>query len=130
MGTSVSCKPQPEIILENHYGSHQPCVFCEHYEADLEEQGFAEEVDLIVKSDHMTNVLYYDDDRSELEGVDLATLTERASCAWMDILDKFVPQEGYHLGYMPDDQALWMLPDGYDPEFPEDWNDPDDCEDD
>lgn len=109
---------RPYIVLENHYGSHQPAVFCEQFEAELEEQGLSDKAEIIIRSDYLTDVLYYEEDKSELEGVDHAALSERASCAWMDILDKFVPEEGFHLGYMPDSQALWAIPDGYDPDEP------------
>lgn len=96
----MSC--EPEIILEDRYGSHQPAVFCEDYWASLKEQGLGREAQIILEADRAL----YDNPNSP----ELARLTERASCAWMKILEKFVPEEGYHLGYIGASQALWIIP--------------------
>lgn len=93
-----------EIILENHYGSHQPAVFVEDYLPDLQEQGLAREASIILDADHAVNILY-DNPNS------VARFTEKASVAWMRILDHFVPEQGYHLGYIGASQVLWMIPD-------------------
>lgn len=114
------CCKEPEIILDDHYGSHQPAVFCEDYWLPLEEQALGHLARVIVRADRAVSVLYNGPDKEELEqlsGEELANLTEAASCAWMDILEKFVPEEGYHLGYIGESQALWMIPN--------DWHDPD-----
>lgn len=111
------CCKEPEIILDDHYGSHQPAVFCEDYWVLLEEQGLDHKAQIILEADRAVSVLYDNPDSPELNGVDVARLTEAASCAWMDILEKFVPEEGYHLGYIGESQALWMIPN--------DWHDPD-----
>lgn len=89
---------EPEIILEDRYGSHQPAVFCEDYWLPLKEQGLGHEAQIILEAD------------CAVQGPELARLTERASCAWMKILEKFVPEEGYHLGYIGASQALWIIP--------------------
>lgn len=107
---------EPEVILENHYGSHQACVFCENYLLNLMEQGLGNDAKVIMDADHAVDVLYNGPDKSELEGLDIANLTERANCAWERILERFVPEEGYHLGYLDHDQALFMIPDGWEDE--------------
>lgn len=113
---SISFSPVPEIILENHYGSHQPCVFCENYILNLAEQALDCEAQIIMKADHATDVLYNGSDKEELDklsGVEVADLLEKACWAWDTILQNFVPEEGYHLDYLDNDQALWMIPDGW-----------------
>lgn len=112
----MSC--EPEIILPDHYGSYQPAAFCENYIIALTAQGLEREACIIMYADHAVSVLYDNLDSPELDGVNVARLTERASCAWMDILEKFVPEDGYHLGYIGASQALWMIPNGWhDPDF-------------
>lgn len=108
----MSC--EPEVILDNYYGSHQPAVFCENFRQALANQGLDEEAQIIVDADRAASVLYDDPD---LSAEAFADLLEQAVWAWETILERFIPEEGYHLGYMPDDQALWMIPN--------DWHDPD-----
>lgn len=109
----------PEVLLENHYGSHQPAVFCEQWQAELEEQALADAAQIILDADHAVSVLYDNSNDPQLDGVDVARLTERAYCAWEKILEHFIPAEGYHLGYLDHDQALFMVPDGWE----DDWED-------
>lgn len=104
---------EPEIILENHYGSHQACVFCENYILDLAEQGLEREAQIIMRADREVGVLYDGPDQSTLSGEELARLTERANCAWERILERFIPEEGWHLGYLDHDQALFAIPDSW-----------------
>lgn len=83
---------EPYELIGPYYGSHQPEVFCEEYSADLEDQGLSAYADIIL---------------------DEAADPERAICAWMDILDKFIPEEGWHIGYIGASQALYAIPDGW-----------------
>lgn len=110
-----------EVILENHYGSHQPAVFCEKYISNLTEQGLGDEAQVILEADRAVSVLYDDPHSPELDGVDVASLTEQATCAWETILEAFIPEPGYRLGYLPDDQALFMLPASDETEEEADW---------
>lgn len=102
---------EPELLVTGHYGTHQPCVFCEAFMDKLIAQGFEEAARTIIDADHATNVLYDNPDEPELSGEEIAQLTERANWAWEDILNDFIPEPGYHLGYLPDDDALWAIPD-------------------
>lgn len=89
--------PMPECILENHYGSKQPIVFCENYILNLEEQGLGREGAVILQAART-------EDPADLEQI---------NWAWENILERFVPQEGWHLGYLPDSQALFSIPNGW-----------------
>lgn len=110
----MSC--EPEVILENYYGSHQPAVFCENYILNLAEQALDHEAQIILEADRVVSVLYDNPNSPELAGVDVARLTERANCAWERILERFIPEEGWHLGYLDHDQALFVIPDGWEAE--------------
>lgn len=81
------------VILDNHYGIHQPRVFCERYEDLLIDQGFEEECHMILTDD------------------------PDADEAWDLIVNNFIPEKGYHLGYFDHDQALFMIPDNYEEEL-------------
>lgn len=87
---------EAQLILENYHGIHQPALFCGRYARELEEQGFTDQVCDVLRAE---NSLDPDEQQSGAE-------------AWDEIVDCFIPTPGYHLGYFPDDQALFAIPDG------------------
>lgn len=89
----MSSKAEPYVLLENHWGIYQPMLFCNFFADALREQGLGYEADVINRS--------------------AAGDADDNAWAWTRILENFKPEEGYHLAYMPDDQALFAVPDGY-----------------
>lgn len=90
---------EPYVILENHYGCHQSAVFCEQFRDELIAQDLSEEAALILAADR------------EVMDKGYSMQSDEATEAWSDILEKFIPEEGYHLDYLPDDQVLFAVPD-------------------
>lgn len=85
------------LLLDNFHGIHQPAIFCGRYASELEEQGFGNAVCDVLRAED--NILDPDAQQAGAE-------------AWDEIVDGFIPEPGYHLGYLPDDQALFAIPDG------------------
>ena len=86
---------EPYELIGPHYGAHLPEVFCEQYADELDTQGLWDKAELILAED---------------------ADPERAICAWMDILDKFVPEEGWHIGYLGSSQSVYAIPNGWEEE--------------
>lgn len=96
---------EPEVVLENHYGSNQPVVFCENYILNLDEQGLGRECAAIMWADRA---------RKRLETLTPEELRKLdITWAWENILERFVPEEGWHLGYLGNNQALYSIPNGW-----------------
>lgn len=93
----MSSNLEARLILENYHGIHQPALFCGRYASELEAQGFTDQVCDILRAED--NILDPDAQQAGSE-------------AWDEIVDGFIPEPGYHLGYLPYDQALFAIPDG------------------
>lgn len=107
---------RPYVLVENFYGSHQSAVFCDMYAAELEQQNLADAAAMVLAWDAYTeNPTAYDWSAEKISKVE-----NSAYCGWETILEKFRPEEGFHLGHLDHDQALFAIPDG--------WSDePQDC---
>lgn len=86
------------VVLEDHYGHNQPVVFVEDHYDELVEQGFQKEADLIQQA------------YKEEETGHLTSLQDKATTAWSDILDKFLYDGEYCLGYGDRDGTLYAFP--------------------
>lgn len=111
---SINLFARPYVIVETHYGSHLPAVFCGEYYSGLCEQALQDEADTVIEADRLASVLYDAPQSPELADVDFETLGNKSYYAFERIMDEFRPEEGYHLGFAPDDQALFAEPDGWD----------------
>lgn len=96
----MSMVNEPILLVDGVHGIHVPAVFCGRYASELTAQNLGEECQIICEAD-------------SYDGEDFAVATELAQSAdeaWDTILDRFVPAEGYTLGYIPDSDDLFAIP--------------------
>lgn len=102
---------EPCLLLDGSlYGSHSGAVFCKRYFSELEEQGLGDKARAIIAGDRATSVF----SAEEYSGEEQADLTERATWAWEDILIEYRPEPGYCMDYLPNSEALYAIPIGFD----------------